>query len=124
MIDLGCGNGHSLRELRRRRPDLTCVGLDTNLIVVALGRLQSRMTGDGVRLVRGDLLKYEVAGFDVVVAYLYPPLMQALEPKFERELKTGAEVWSVQFPLPHRPPSSETPLPGKPYAARLYRYQY
>lgn len=64
-LDVGCGEGMLVRDLRERVPEV--VGLDLHEPSLALGR---SLAGDGVGYVRGDVLAhpFEPASFDVVAS--------------------------------------------------------
>lgn len=65
-LDVGCGEGHLSRELRRRIPHVTAMDVDG----ATLGRARRHDDGIGVEYVLGDILTHtlEPAGFDFVVS--------------------------------------------------------
>jgi precorrin-6B methylase 2 len=121
LWDLGCGDGRVLRAAHKASPGLGIAGVDNNPMPLQLARWS---LGRAARLVHGDILAIDLHKAARVFVYLGPELMEALEPRFE-QLPKGARVVSMQFALPHRKPTSEIVLEhGRPYAAKLYVYDY
>jgi SAM-dependent methyltransferase len=122
LVDLGCGDGRVLWAVLKRRPRLRVTGVENNPVVFALAWRRLR---DKAALEMREIEDVPLEGVDRVFAYLGPGLMAALEPRFERELQKGARVVSQQFPLPGRRPDRVVELKGgKPYANKLYVYDY
>jgi hypothetical protein len=98
------------------------VGVENDPVMLSVAWLR---VGRKARLRLGDMRATPLGEADRVFAYLSPRFMALLEPKFERELKPGARVVSLQFALPHRRPSREIELKQGPAHARwLYVYDY
>jgi precorrin-6B methylase 2 len=122
LWDLGCGDGRVLRAARKAMPGLSLAGVDNNPMPLQLARWN---LGRTARLVRGDILGVDLHEAARVFTYLGPELMEALEPRFEQQMPKGARLVSMQFALPHRKPVAEIVLEhAKPYAAKLYVYDY
>lgn len=121
VYDLGCGDGRVLMALRAVNKSAKYIGVENDWTVWLLGRLRTR----GVTLVRGEISQAKLSEATRVFAYLGPKMMAELEPRFERELQTGARVVSVQFPLPNRPADKVVDLEHSlSHAAKLYVYNY
>jgi SAM-dependent methyltransferase len=122
VYDLGCGDGRVIVMLQKQQPGAKYVGVENDWIVWLRARWTLKRP---VRLVHGEISQTPLAPADRVFVYLGPEMMAELEPRFERELKSGSRVVSVQFPLPHRRPDETVELPqSKRYAARLFVYNY
>jgi precorrin-6B methylase 2 len=122
LVDVGCGDGRLLEAALEARPELRVVGVENNPVVWLRARLR---LGRRAKLVLGQLEDLKLEQADRVFAYLGPGMMKALEPRFEHELRAGARVVSQQFPLPGRKPDRVIELAhGKPYAKRIYVYDY
>jgi ubiquinone/menaquinone biosynthesis C-methylase UbiE len=95
VLDLGCGTGSLLVELKRSRPDLEVTGLDPDPLALARTRGKLERAGLSVRLDEGfaDRLPYPDASFDrVFSSFMFHHL--------ERNVKEGMlrEVHRVLTP--------------------------
>lgn len=96
IIDLGCGLGGWLANLKKLRPDLRLTGVE----VAPLNWLASRLRLHGRAQVRlGSLWDADLSGFDVVYAYLSPAPMDRLWRKVQREMRPGSLFISNSFPV-------------------------
>lgn len=121
FYDLGCGDGRVLTAAFESRPSINAVGVENNPLVFAAAR---RLSSSQIQLRLGNLFDVNLTDATVVFAYLHPDLNRALIPKLENELRSGARVVTLQFPLPGWTPSQTVELVGAPaHAARLYVYR-
>jgi SAM-dependent methyltransferase len=122
LVEPGCGDGRVLAAVLRRDGSVRVTGIERDPVMLAVARLRA---GRKARLRLGDMRTGSLIGADRVFTYLSPRFMALLEPKFERELKPGARVVSLQFALPSRKASREIELKqGPAHARRLYVYDY
>lgn len=56
--------------------------------------------GGRASFIRGDYLKENLSGADVIFCYLMPKAMEHLKEKFEGELKPGTRIFSRAFKIP------------------------
>jgi hypothetical protein len=56
----------------------------------------------------GDLFAADISAATVVTLYLSPSMNRRLEPKLRRELRPGARIVSLQFPIGDWPPDETT----------------
>lgn len=97
VLDLGCGLGGWLAGLHRQRPDLQLAGVE----MAPLNWLVSRLRLGGRAQVRlGSLWDVDLAGYDVVYAYLSPAPMAELWQKVTREMRPGSLFISNSFTVP------------------------
>ena len=98
LVDLGCGDGRWLISAVR---DYGCraVGVEIDRDVAALATRNVKAAGlsDRVTVIHGDARRYDLAGVDIVVLYLFPELIEQLEP----ELFRASRVISYSHPIPH-----------------------
>lgn len=106
VYELGCGDARHLIDACRRY-GVIGVGIDISWWPLLLAWLKSRLRGMGgqIKLICGNIHQVDLSGADVVYLYLGQRLSDALRPKLERELKSGARVISAQFPITGWTPS-------------------
>ena len=66
-------------------------------------RLRQVIQHKGGILQRKNMFDVSLTQADVVICYLYPPIMKRLKMKFEEELPEGARVIAYAFPVPGWP---------------------
>jgi hypothetical protein len=118
FVDLGCGFGGPLAHLARARPDCAFVGVEASpftWLVAWLRCLPLRNTH--IRL--GSLWRMDLAGFEVVYAFLSPVPMPALWAKARREMPSGSRFISHSFDIPFEAPHRVIPVKGREGARLL-----
>ena len=118
FVDLGCGFGGPVAFLAKARPDGVFVGVEASpfTCLVAWLRCLPR-TNAHIRL--GSLWRVDLAGFDVVYAFLSPVPMAALWAKVHRELRPGSRFISHSFEVPGETPQRVIPVQGREGARLL-----
>ena len=118
FVDLGCGFGGPVAHLARARPDGSFVGVEASPFtwLVAWMRCLPRRNAH-IRL--GSLWRTDLAGFDMVYAFLSPVPMPALWAKVRRELKPGGRFISHSFEVPGETPQRVIPVAGREGARLL-----
>ncbi|NTV95068.1 MAG: hypothetical protein HGA75_06575 [Thiobacillus sp.] len=107
VLDLGCGLGGWLADLKAQRPDLGLAGVE----MAPLNWLVSRVRLHGRANVHlGDLWDQNLSGYDVVYAYLSPAPMAELWRKVEREMRPGSLFVSNSFAVPGHVPDETVEL--------------
>jgi trans-aconitate methyltransferase len=98
LVDLGCGDGCVLRNVRRRY-NIKAIGFEVNL----LAYLKAQVLSLGLKSIDirfKNFWSQNLAEADVVFCYLFPDVMQKLSAKLKAELKPGTLVVSCNFALP------------------------
>ena len=103
LVDLGCGDGRVLREVRKRYGVRT-IGYEINPIAYLKARLFS-IGRSKIKIKCQNFWEADLSGADVVFCYLYPDVMKKLAAKLKSGLKPGAIVVSSNFPLPEHIPN-------------------
>ena len=98
FLDVGCGLGSVIAALKRARPDSEFHGVELALVPYLVSRLRAGRLG--CRVERRDLMSVDLAGYDVVYAFLSPAPMPALWRKARREMRPGSLFVSLAFPVP------------------------
>jgi hypothetical protein len=105
ILDAGSGTGSFVRHLARLRPDWQIHGLESAPAPYWLSRWLTRKQ-PATQLVRGDLWRHSLAGYDLVYAFLSPVPMPELWRKARKEMKPGSLLVSNSFPIPDVKPES------------------
>ena len=99
VVDLGCGHGGLLLRLAAARPDAWFTGVEHAPLPWLVGWLRARRRPN-VAIRHGDLWQADIAGADVVYAFLSPAPMARLWGKACAELRPGALLVANSFPVP------------------------
>ena len=105
LYDLGCGDGRVLiaayrsQELDLSASDAKYIGIDNAIFPVFVARQKIKKLGlpPPINIIKKDLFKTDLTDATHIFIYLYPKLVNALLPKFERELKSGTKVVSCDY---------------------------
>ena len=102
VYDLGSGDGRVVVVAARDYCVERAVGIEVDPVLVEVSRAYARMYGvaDRVEIVEGDFYSTSIRGASLVYLYLYRSINESLRPKLERELRPGARVVAVDFPVP------------------------
>lgn len=103
LLDLGAGTGTVLAWFVRHRPDVEADGIEFSWLPWLLGRL--RLANSRAGWIHGDAFAADLAGYDVVYAYLSPEPMGLLWDKAQKEMRPGSLLISNSFDIPNAPPA-------------------
>jgi hypothetical protein len=119
FTDLGSGLGGVVRSLdgAGRR----AIGVETAPMVWLVSALLSKIRGRG-QILRQDIWSADIAGEDLVYAFLSTEPMPALYEKAKREMKPGSLLVSNSFAVPGVAPDETWELPDR-RKTRLYLYE-
>lgn len=124
IVDMGSGWGTLAIRFARRFPQTPVLGYEVSffpwLVSVLLARL---MRLDNLRFYRRDFRSADLDGVEVVLCYLMPAGMQAVQQRLERDPGSVRWVISHCFALRGREPETLRELPDL-YATPVYRYRY
>lgn len=121
LLDVGCGFGGLLVRLAPRFPEGRFHGVELAPLSAAIARLRAAFS-PGCEAARRDLWSTDLAGYDVVYAFLSPVPMPRLWDKALAEMDEGSLLVSNTFPVPGVAPTRVIPLPGLRTSA-LYLYR-
>jgi hypothetical protein len=100
VLDAGCGLGDGLRELQRVYPQARLTGLEWSW---PLG-LACAWRVPHARVRRGDLWAEDWSSYDLVYLFQRPESMRRAAAKAAREMRPGAWLVSLEFPIPDAKP--------------------
>lgn len=121
VLDAGSGTGSVLAYLSRR-PDLQLTGVEHAWLPWLLAWLRLYAQRSPAQVLRADVLRMSLAGFDVVYAFLSPAMMPALWEKARSEMQRGSLLISNSFEIPGVPADKIIELHDWK-GARLYLWQ-
>jgi SAM-dependent methyltransferase len=100
VYDLGSGDGR-IPILAAQKYGARAVGIELDPQLIALSREVAREgeVSDRVTFIAGDLFTADLSPATVVTLYLSPWMNNRLESKLREELRPGARVVSLQFPV-------------------------
>ncbi len=102
LMELGSGEGVVTLAFAKKYSGIEAVGVEKAWWLVVAARIRSFLTPfkrGKVSFVRGDFFKIDLRQADVVYLYLCTETNERLRPKLERELRRGARVVSLDYPL-------------------------
>lgn len=98
FIDLGCGLGTVLAGLKKLRPECEFHGVELAPLPYIVSAMHAGRLGCEIE--RRDIMAVNLAGFDVVYAFLSPAPMAELWAKAKREMRPGSLFVSLAFAVP------------------------
>jgi hypothetical protein len=121
LIDLGCGLGGPLARIHQHRPDAQLVGIEAAPLNWLFAKLRLKASGANAQVRLGSIWSVDLAGYDIVYAYLSPVPMARLWQKARREMKPGSLLISNTFTVPGQNPDEIVDIskPGDLAHARL-----
>lgn len=96
IVDLGCGAGDGLRELRREYPHVWITGIEWSWPLRFVCALRAR----DASVSRGDIWAADWSGYDLVYLFQRPESMARAAAKAAAELRPGAWLASLEFEVP------------------------
>ncbi len=80
VYELGCGEAKFLRKLKKKKPELVCIGLEYNLIPYTLAKIKNLFLKNKLIIKKADIFNYDLSQADLIYCFLNPKSMQTLEP--------------------------------------------
>ena len=127
LYDLGCGDGRILFSVHKLNPNARCVGIEIAPFPFFLAKaLKFFNHSKNVSIIYGDMFKTDISSATNVFLYLFPKIMDALLPKFEKELRPGTRVVSCDFQFSNKKPIKILNLKSNSYQLnrKLFIYEF
>lgn len=99
FLDAGCGSGRLLCYLAKHFPKSKFVGVEINPLVFLVAKLIS-LPRKNVTICYQNLWKMDFNNYDIIYAFLAPPLMPDIYNKVSKEMRTNTVFISNTFPAP------------------------
>jgi len=129
IFEMGCGWGGLLILLAKKYPTRDIVGYELSLIPWLVTLLRAKLLGlKNIRLHRQDFLQADLSSASVIICYLFPEGMKALECKLQqselnKENRTFVYLISNNFSLPSHNPIKSIQL-NDLYQSPIYLYKF
>jgi len=102
FYDLGSGNGDVLIEAAKFGAKAT--GFEISPYYYILGKLRT-WQNKNIKIRFQNIKDVSLSQADIVYCYLLPKMLEKLAPKFKKDLKSGAKIISIGFPIKNLKPS-------------------
>ena len=125
VVDLGCGDGKLLMYAEKMTKGKSFDGYEIAPLPIMFFYLKKLFLRSKVTLHTKNFFKEDMSPYSVVLLYLFPETMDALLPKFEKELPKGARVVSNTFQFKNKKPTQvivKNSLPGVKNNIFLYTF--
>ncbi len=128
VYELGSGDGRFLLACALREPRARFIGIERNPLLYTYSLFRKHLAGNPSNLtfLRASFFDIDLSGATKIYAYLLDPIMDALLPKFEREL-SHARIASRAFKFSKKDPAETLRLseqPGSHNQHMLYVYDF
>jgi len=124
VAELGCGDGRVAIALAKAGSKVLCIELRRELVRKAKQNILKEGVNDLVTVIEGDFMHVPLNNVDGVYAYLTEDSNAKLKRKLESELRSGARVVTLDFPIPEWEPAHVTIVSsvdgGRPRTLFLY----
>ncbi|MFA5127094.1 MAG: SAM-dependent methyltransferase [Patescibacteria group bacterium] len=117
VYDLGCGDGRLVISASKLGAE--AIGLEISILLYIGAVLRKFFSGSKAKIKFGDFWRVDLRQADVVYLFLIPRVYSRLKNKLEKELKPGAKVVVLVWPIPGWQPSVVDKIIGRP---TLYLY--
>jgi precorrin-6B methylase 2 len=124
VYDLGCGDGRIVITAAQKFK-ARAVGIEIRREVYehTLAKVASLGLSDQVRIVHGNVLRYDLSPADVVTLYLLTSSNERLKPILEKDLKPSARVVSHDFEIRGWKPVSVNHMVVDGHRHTIYLYR-
>jgi 16S rRNA A1518/A1519 N6-dimethyltransferase RsmA/KsgA/DIM1 with predicted DNA glycosylase/AP lyase activity len=125
MFDLGSGDGRVvIKAAKEFGADATGIEMDNDLWKQSMDRIKSLGIDKKARIIKGDIVKQDLSGADMLTVYLLPSSNDKIRPKLEKELKAGTRIVSHDFLFQGWTPDKEEHIEddGEGRSHTLYLY--
>lgn len=98
IYDLGCGDGRFV-HLASKKYKAEAVGFELSPLVYLIAKIFQPFWRSKAKIKFKNFHKVDLSDADIIVCYLLPNTLKALQEKFEKELKKGARIISYAFQI-------------------------
>jgi len=105
LFDLGSGDGRVV-EIAAKEFGCKAIGIENSVVLYYYSKIHLRNV-DNTKIIHSDVFKVNLSDATVIYAYLSKKLMKMLKRKFEKELKRGAIVITLDHEIPGWKPTKK-----------------
>ena len=122
VYDLGAGDGRIVITAAKQY-GAQATGFEIAVLPFIIGYIRIQLAGvqKKARLRYRNFYNQDLSTADVIFAFLTPPAMEKLKPKFEKEIKSGCRIVSYAFAVPGWEPTTVDKPNQKTTAIYLYQ---
>ncbi|MFZ2663903.1 MAG: methyltransferase domain-containing protein [Patescibacteria group bacterium] len=126
FYDLGCGTGSLLIECAYYYPHSKFIGVDNSPFSYAISKLRVIFSkSKNISIKYTNFFKVNLSQATHIYLWIYVKDMDKLLSKFERELKPGALLYSLDFPFSHKDPIKKINLgENNKFGHTIYIYEF
>lgn len=122
LFDLGCGNAHLLRKIRKINNKASLVGVEWGIIPFFVSKILSK--GKNIDIRFGNMFKADVSHATHIYLYTGDFAMEKFEDKLFRECRKGTRIVSMDFIFKNKKEVEHIPLPKTKYSLCRDIYVY
>ncbi len=104
ILDLGAGNGWTLRRFWRHGLHGPLIGYEKEFVPWVVGAVWNRMSGMPVNVVKRDLYLAPFEDAKGIYLFLLPAALVTLAPELKRRCQPGTVIISAEFVIPEWTP--------------------
>ncbi len=125
LYDLGSGDGRVLKAALEHEPQIQTIGLEIGPWPRLVSKINLRKYGSRAQIRNQDFFKADLSEATHIYMYLYPSIIDKLEPMFDRNLSPGTRVVSCDFKFKNKVPDKIILVPkSKTLAKTIYLYTW
>lgn len=126
VYDLGCNDGRVLFYISKIIPRATYLGIESSPFPLILAKTRAwwekKTKNIKISILNKDFFAQDLSNATHIFIYLYPNVMDDLLPKFDRELKPGTRLVSMNFKFTQKQPDKE--FTAKKSKNKIYIYEF
>lgn len=100
VLDLGAGNGWTMRRLWRHEIHGPLVGYEQEFVPWLVGAVWNRLTGMPVKLLRADFYSAPFEDAKGIYLFLMPKTLEKLGAEIRKRCQPGTVIVSAEFAIP------------------------
>jgi 16S rRNA A1518/A1519 N6-dimethyltransferase RsmA/KsgA/DIM1 with predicted DNA glycosylase/AP lyase activity len=125
LYDLGSGDGRVLEYVLKENPAIKTVGVEIAPWPRLLSKIKLRKYSSRVKILNQDFFKTDLTNATHIYVYLYPAVLEKLEPLFDKTLSPGTRIVSCDFKFKNKTPIKIVEVPeNKSLSKNFYIYEW
>ena len=121
LVDLGCGDA-TLLIAAEKKYNIKTIGYELSPAAFIIAKINIFLKKSKTQVFLKDFFKADLSQADIIFCYLFPFLMKKISENLKKELKPGARIVSLAFPLPDWPNEKKEYLDKEKKRGKIYIY--